>query len=104
MSFDLEDIKKLLNEDKIQWSGHILEQMQKRNIKVKDVIESINFGEIIEFYPTDSPYPSCLIFGKCINGDILHVVCSLGEEKIWMITSYYPNNIEWLEDFKTRRR
>ncbi len=104
MIFDIEKIIELVQEDKIQWSGHVLTRMQQRGIKVRDVIETILSGEMIEYYSTDYPYPSCLISGDCKNNRKLHVVCSLGEGEVWMITAYYPDNSEWLEDSKTRRR
>lgn len=104
MLFDIKDIRRVLKEDNIQWSGHVLTRMQQRAIKVKDVTECILKGEIIEYYSSDYPFPSYLISGICDNNKVLHVVCSLGEENLWMITAYYPNTDEWLEDFKTRRR
>lgn len=104
MLFDINDIRKLIEEDKIQWSGHILTRLQQRNIKIKDIIKCINCGEIIEYYSSDYPFPSCLILGRCENNRAIHVVCSLGDNNIWMITAYYPNIDEWLEDFKIRRR
>jgi len=76
--------------------------MQQRGIKIGDIVNCILSGEIIENYFDDFPYPSCLVFGynyeKC-----LHVVCSVGENKVWMITAYYPDIEEWCEDLKTRR-
>lgn len=104
MVFNIDNIRELLQEDKIQWSGHVLARMQQRGIRVKDVIEAIISGEMIEYYSSDYPYPSCLISGSCKDGKRLHVVCSLGKGNVWMITAYYPNTNEWLEDFKTRRR
>lgn len=104
MVFNIDNIRELLQEDKIQWSGHVLARMQQRGIRVKDVIEAVLSGELIEYYSSDYPYPSCLISGNSRDGNILHVVCSLGKENVWMITAYYPNTNEWLEDFKTRRR
>ncbi len=104
MDFNIEVIRELLKGDKIKWSGHVLARMQQRGIKVRDVIETILSGEIIEYYSSDYPYPSCLISGNCKEGKGLHIVCSIGEENIWMITAYYPDINEWLEDFKTRRR
>ena len=104
MLFNINDIRETLKKDKIKWSGHILTRIQQRGIKIKDIIECINNGEIIEYYSSDYPFPSCLILGYCDNSKGIHVVCSLGEDNVWMITAYYPNIDEWLEDFKTRRR
>ncbi len=104
MLFDIDDIRRALQEDNIQWSGHVLTKMQQREIKVKDVIKCVLSWEIIEYYSSDYPFPSCLIAGRCDNDKVLHVVCSLGEGNVWMITAYYPNTNEWLEDFNTRKR
>ena len=67
--------------------------------EVKDVIES---GEIIENYPDDYPYPSCLILGYSDNNPI-HVVCGVSDSELWMITAYHPDEDEWFDDNKTRR-
>jgi len=100
----IEKIKDLIKEDRIKWSGHILARMQQRDIKIKNIIHCISNGEIIEYYPDDYPFPSCLILGYSSLGVGIHVVCSLGQDYVWMITAYYPDENEWLEDLKTRRR
>ena len=66
MIFTINNIRELLENDKIQWSGHILKRIQQRGIKVKDIIECVSKGEIIEYYP----YPSCLILGYSNNGKV----------------------------------
>lgn len=101
---NIDDIKKLINEQKIIWRDHILIRMQQRGIKIKDVIECITSGEIVECYLDDYPYPSCLILGYTNKRTGMHVVCAAGQNKIWMITAYYPDENEWYEDLKTRRK
>ena len=63
MAFNIDDIKSLIRDNKIQWRGHMLARMQQRGITLNDVLKCILNGEIIEYYPTDNPYPSCLIAG-----------------------------------------
>lgn len=104
MAFNMDDIKEALKKDKIKWSGHILTRMQQRGIKVKDIIDCLLNGEIIEHYKDDYPYPSCLILGHTVDNRSIHVVCALEEDNLWMITAYYPSKSEWLDDLKTRRR
>ena len=101
--YNMDDIKKVLKKDNIQWSGHILIRMQQRGIKIKDVINCILNGEIIEHYKDDYPYPSCLILGNTDVGKSIHAVCAIEGDSIWMITAYYPSTNEWLDDFRTRR-
>ena len=50
----------------------------------------IRDGEVIEDYPDDYPFPSCLILGHGI-----HVVCGIGEGKAWIVTAYRPTLDKW---------
>ncbi len=100
---DLNRIIQLLESEKINWSQHILKKMQKRRIKINDIMFSIKNGEIIENYPDDYPYPSCLILGYNKEKRPIHIVCAVGNDNLWMITTYYPDEEIWKDDFKNRR-
>jgi len=102
--FSIDDIRELLKYGKVQWSGHILTRMYRRGIKVKDIKNCILTGVIIEYYADDHPFPSCLILGYSDDGQGIHLVCALGQDRVWMIIAYYPDENEWLEDLRTRRR
>jgi len=78
-------------------------RLLQRGISREDTIFALQNGEIIEDYPTDYPYPSCLVLGITINKRYLHVVCGFGVEELWIITAYYPNPVEWSQDFRTRK-
>lgn len=97
-------LQKLLSENKIKWSTHCLERMGERDISRDDVKKCIREGEIIEDYPDDYPHPSCLIFGYTVNEKVLHVVAGTDEESIYIITTYFPNNVKFEDDLKTRRK
>ena len=71
---NIEIIKRLVQEDKLSWTNHIIMRLFQRNISQKDVKNAIINGEIIESYESDYPYPSCLIYGFSIEKKILHVV------------------------------
>jgi hypothetical protein len=45
-------------------------------IRVDEALEVLHAGEIIEEYPDDTPYPSCLILGRTASGRSLHIVCA----------------------------
>jgi len=104
MNFNIDIIKDLVKSNKIQWRGHILVRMQQRGIMINQVISCITTGEIIEYYESDYPFPSCLILGFTDNNTGLHVVCAVGQDYVWMITTYYPDKEQWYEDLKTRRK
>ena len=103
MEFKIEDIRKLILEEKIQWRNHILIRMRQRGIKINDVLYCLMNWEIIEFYKDDYPYPSALILGFKENKTGIHVVCAVGNDMLWMITAYYPDINQWSSDFKKRR-
>jgi hypothetical protein len=58
IEFNIDDVRVLIKEDRIQWRNHILIRMQQRGIKITDVLRCTMNGEIIEFYKDDYPFPS----------------------------------------------
>ena len=77
--------------------------MAQRKINIEDVVCALLNGEIIEQYPTDYPYPSCLALGFSKDNEFLHIVCGVGDGKLWIITAYHPDPNEWTIDFKVRK-
>lgn len=100
----IEDLRKLCASASVRWTDHVLKRLLQRGIRQADVLQAIAVGEIIEQYPDDYPYPSCLLLGLSIAGQPLHVVCGRGEGEIWMVTAYYPDPDEWEADLKTRKK
>ena len=74
-------------------------------IQVDEVLQALETGEIIEEYPEDKPYPSCLILGRTAEGRPLHIVCApvTAERKLVMITVYQPDPARWDLEFRRRR-
>jgi len=91
------------DKDNIHMTSHVSDQCRERNIKGKDIINAVFNGEIIEDYPNDYPFPSALIFGHDTHNKILHVVAGIGNNKLWIITAYYPDDGWWEDGFKTRK-
>lgn len=100
---DILEIRKKCRDDLIEVTSHILLRCQQRSISYKEIKEVILNGEIIEDYPEDYPYPSCLILGYTIGKKVIHVVVGMSETKLWLITAYIPDPERWSEDFKTRK-
>jgi uncharacterized DUF497 family protein len=100
----IEDIALLCKNQSIRWTDHILQRIFRRGISMDDVENVLFNGEIIEQYPTDYPFPSCLVMGYTKAGKVLHVVCGSNGEELWLITAYYPIPAEWTGDFRQRRK
>ena len=97
-------VKQLCDNGAIRWTDHAIERILKRGISREDVKQIIIKGEIIEDYPEDYPYHSCLMFGESNNGNPLHVVCGFGNGELWIVTAYFPDLEKWNRDYKTRRK
>lgn len=100
---DINVIKQMVKEGKIRWTNHVIVRLFQRNINQEDIENAILNGEIIEEYENDYPHPSCLIYGINLKNEVLHVVCGFNGVELWIITAYYPDNIKWEEDLKTRK-
>lgn len=100
---NIEDLRILCTDETIVISQHALNRLRERNIKYDDVTHAILNGNIIEQYPTDYSYPSCLILGLSVCDKRIHVVAGLGDNKLWIITAYYPALDKWEDDYKTRK-
>ena len=87
----------------INWSTHAHARMQERNVSPSDVISCINTGVVIEQYPDAYPHPACLILGKRRNNTYIHTVVGYGDDFIWIITAYVPDDNEWTDEFSVRK-
>jgi len=60
--------------------------------------------EIIEDYPEDARGHSCLILGHGDADRALHVVCAARDEYLAIISAYVPDEQQWDDGYKTRRK
>jgi hypothetical protein len=98
-----QDIKEKIIENRIAWRGHALKRMMERDLSREAVKTAIQDCIIVEEYPDDFPFPSFLLLGYYKN-EPLHIVCSINQNHLWIITAYRPDKSKWEEDLKTRRR
>ncbi len=89
----------------VLYNDHAVAQMFKRDIEIKDIRYTIEYGEEINRYPDDKPYPSYLIFGF-VEKRPIHVVLARDEEneRCIVITAYEPDNTIWDADFRTKKK
>jgi len=99
----IEQLHKLCHDDSIVLTQHLTLRCYERGIEYDDIKATILNGEIIEQYPSDYPYPSCLMTCELEKSKNLHVVVGLGDSRLWIITAYRPDEKEWDSSFKTRK-
>ena len=99
-------IKYCIENRRLSWQKHALVRMLERDIYKEEVKKTLIEGEIIEHYPDDKPYPSCLMLRIKEDKIPLHVVVSIDKKKRWcfIITAYRPDKIHFEDDFKTRKK
>ena len=102
----IEDIIESIKDGRIRITDHADDEAQNDNLLFEDIFISVQKGEIIEQYPDDKPYPSCLILGKDIKGEPIHSVWTYNVEtkSSVLVTVYRPHPERWKEDWKTRRQ
>jgi hypothetical protein len=94
----IEDVRNFCTDDTIVLTEHLLTRMRQRHIRLEEIKYAIKEGEIIEQYPTDYPFPSCLI-----NAENIHIICSIGEGRLYIITAYRPSPEQWQLGGKKRK-
>ncbi|MBO4509449.1 MAG: DUF4258 domain-containing protein [Spirochaetaceae bacterium] len=99
----IEDLRRYCKNDSIFITNHAMERCRERGIVIKDIMNAVMTGEIIEYYPDDFPFPSCLVFGKSTKGDVIHICLSDEGESSKLITAYYPSLDKWKDGFKIRK-
>ena len=100
----IEELLQLCSDpDNVIITQHGFKRLRNRGITVADLLSGIKSGEIIEQYPDDYPYPSCLVLGITVNNEHIHIVCGVGDNKLWIISSYLPALDRWEADYKTRK-
>ena len=94
-----------IEQGSIEWRKHALQRMFERSIPRNDVKEVILFGEIIENYVDNKPFPSALFF-RVVHNRPLHIVIAFDEieMRIFVITAYEPTLEKFESDFKTRKK
>lgn len=103
----LKEIKNCYKTEKVLYSKHSRYEMLTDEFGViteQEVFEAILNGKIIDDYPDDEPYSSCLIYGRTKDNKPLHVVCaySVDEDLTIIITVYHPDPEKWI-DYERRK-
>ena len=100
---DINALQDLCQDKNIAMTKHAKNRLIERNINIENIKNAIMTGEIIEQYENDKPFPSCLLLGTAEQNKYIHVVASIDNEFLYIITAYYPDENKWELDFKIRK-
>ena len=94
---DITNIIEAIQHNRVRITDHADEEAEADQLTFDEIYFTVLHGEIIEGYPSDKPYPSCLIFGRTFGGDPIHSVWAYNEQSQWavLITVYRPNPDLW---------
>jgi hypothetical protein len=92
------DIRGAIQAGKIRITDHADEEAQNDKYSYDEIFYSVLTGKIIEGYPDDKPYPSCLIYGTTFKNEPVHSVWAYNEETKWavLVTVYKPDPSKWI--------
>ena len=99
----IKEIRDKIQTGKYKITLHARKRMGQRKISADDMKIAIAAGKIIEDYPDDKPFPSCLIMGNLVDKGPLYVVCALSDIA-HIITVHWLDPAKWLDPITRRER
>jgi len=98
-----EQICKQLINGEFEFTRHALRRAAERNNAEQEIRQAAESMYIIEDYPEDKYFPSCLVLGFTFNKRPLHIQVSCADtDMVRIITLYEPDPQEWI-NFSERR-
>ena len=100
----LEKIVDSIRNNRYNVTDHADEEKEKDNLLLQEVLDIIPSGKTIESYPSDFPFPSCLILSFNNKNEAIHSVWAYDEvnKVAILITVYRPDPGKWI-NFEKRR-
>ena len=101
---EIASIVESIEANSVMITDHADEEAYNDSLSFNDILRSISAGEIIEQYPEDKPYPSCLILSRNVKAELIHTVWAYNSEtqSSVLVTVYRPDPEQWIEG-RTRR-
>ena len=69
----IEKIKSAITKGRINITDHADEELAHDEILDEDLFHSVLYGEVIEDYADDKPFPSCLVYGIDRKGRPIYI-------------------------------
>jgi hypothetical protein len=107
MSETFETVRRLVEQDQVLVSEHGYDELSEDNIYVKDIVDGVAEGFVVEDYPDFSKGPCVLVLQKDADGELIHVVWGIPKgatSPAVIVTAYRPDSTKWSDDFKRRKQ
>ena len=97
-------IQECVRNRRVLWTYHVNMRLRGRFIRRETVLDAVESYEIIEAYPEDKYLPSYLVLAR-LAGEVFHVLfaADLEGNNVRVVTAYWPSDVEWENDWRTRR-
>ncbi|HEB30466.1 MAG TPA: DUF4258 domain-containing protein [Spirochaetes bacterium] len=105
MSKTFKKIINLIEKDEIRISNHGYDELAEDGLLVKEIIESVKSGKVVEDYPEYSKGPCVLVLQRDKEENPIHVVWGIPKNvstPAVLVTAYIPDCSIWKDDFLER--
>jgi hypothetical protein len=101
---DIVSIREKIKNGEYELTLHTIKRCDSRNILLEEIEQVLAKGKVIEEYPDDKPFPSCLIMDFVRSCLPLYVVCAFSGEKAYIITAHWLDPTKWLDPWTRREK
>jgi hypothetical protein len=102
----LDRVRHLVRAGAVRISDHGYDELSADDIFVRDVVEGVADGKVVEDYPEYPKGPCVLVLQTDGHGKPIHVVWGIPKghsEPAVLVTAYRPDPAQWQDGFLRRR-